>query len=85
MPCGRESPRKNCSRPFPEEQPAAGSCPIWGRKMAAGDYAPGFYIKHFIKDMGIALAEAEKAGLALPVLSQVLEMYRGLEKEGPWR
>lgn len=63
---------------------AAGSWQLsnLGPKMAAGDYAPGFYIKHFIKDMGIALAEAEKAGLALPVLSQVLEMYRGLEKEG---
>ena len=36
MPCGRESPRKNCSRPFPGEQPAAGSCPIWGRKWPPG-------------------------------------------------
>ena len=63
---------------------AAGSWQLanLGPKMAAGDYAPGFFIKHFIKDMGIAVEEAQKAGLELPVLSQVLEMYRKMEKEG---
>lgn len=63
---------------------AAGSWQLTnlGPKMAAGDYAPGFFIKHFIKDMGIAVEEAQKAGLELPVLSQVLEMYRKMEKEG---
>lgn len=63
---------------------AAGSWQLanLGPKMAAGDYAPGFFIKHFIKDMGIAVEEAQKAGLELPVLSQVLEMYRQMEKEG---
>ncbi len=29
-----------------------------GRRIAKGDFAPGFYIKHFVKDMGIALQEA---------------------------
>lgn len=63
---------------------AAGSWQLsnLGPKMAAGDFAPGFYIKHFIKDMRIALAEAEKGGLSLPVLSQVLAMYQELEKDG---
>lgn len=47
-----------------------------------GDYAPGFFIKHFIKDMGIADEEAKEAGLTLPVLEKVLSMYREMEAEG---
>ncbi len=31
-----------------------------GRRIAKGDFAPGFYIKHFVKDMGIALQEARR-------------------------
>ncbi len=46
------------------------------------DYAPGFFIKHFIKDMRIAAAEADEKGLELNILNQVLEMYESLEKEG---
>ena len=48
-------------------------------KMVSGDMAPGFYIRHFIKDMSIAAEEAEDVGLTLPVLDQVLAMYRELE------
>lgn len=48
-------------------------------KMVSGDMAPGFYIRHFIKDMSIAAEEAEGVGLTLPVLDQVLAMYRELE------
>lgn len=51
-------------------------------RMLLGDYAPGFYIKHYIKDMGIAQDEARDAGLALGVLDTVLAMYRQLEKSG---
>ena len=35
-------------------------------RILAGDFAPGFYVEHFVKDMGIALAEAEAMGLELP-------------------
>ena len=35
-------------------------------RILAGDFAPGFFVEHFIKDMGIALAEAERMQLKLP-------------------
>ena len=58
-----------------------------GRKMVNNDYAPGFYIKHFIKDMSIAKEEAEDRHLSLGILEKVLEKYQsladaGLEDEG---
>ena len=63
---------------------AAGSWQLsnLGPKMASGDYAPGFYIKHIIKDMRIADEEAEEKNLVLPVLLKVCEMYQELEKQG---
>jgi 3-hydroxyisobutyrate dehydrogenase len=52
---------------------AAGSFQLamLGPKMIAQDFAPGFMLKHFIKDLGIALAEAEAMGQSLPGLAQV--------------
>jgi 3-hydroxyisobutyrate dehydrogenase len=46
-----------------------------GPRIAAGNYDPGFYIEHFVKDMGIALAEAERMNLAMPGLSLVHQFY----------
>lgn len=46
------------------------------------DYAPGFFMKHFIKDMKLALIEANRSGLNLEVLSQVLAIYEELEADG---
>lgn len=42
------------------------------------DFAPGFYIKHFIKDMTIAVEEAEGVNLKLAILKDVLKMYKEL-------
>ena len=53
-----------------------------GPKMNAGDFAPGFYIRHYLKDMGIALEEADQRGLSLEILRQVEGMYRGLRARG---
>lgn len=63
---------------------AAGSKQLdtFGPKILAGDYAPGFFMKHFIKDMKLALIEANMSGLDLGVLSQVLANYEELEAEG---
>lgn len=63
---------------------AAGSrqLDLFGPKIAVGDYTPGFFMKHFIKDMKLALIEANKSGLDLGVLSQVLANYEELEAEG---
>lgn len=53
-----------------------------GPKMAARDDQPGFYIKHFIKDMGLALQEAGERGQELPVLKLVEGMYAQLLAQG---
>lgn len=46
-----------------------------GRRIVARDYQPGFYIKHFIKDLGIALEEARRMGLSLPGLELARQLY----------
>jgi 3-hydroxyisobutyrate dehydrogenase len=51
-------------------------------KMIAGDFAPGFIMSHFIKDMTIARGEALRSDVTLPMLEQVLSQYRALEAEG---
>ena len=54
---------------------------IFGPKIIAKDYAPGFFAKHFVKDMGIALEESRLSGLSLEVLAQALENYKSLIAE----
>lgn len=46
-----------------------------GRRIVAGNFDPGFFIKHFVKDMGIALAEAKRMRLALPGLALAYQFY----------
>ena len=46
-----------------------------GRRIADGNFGPGFYIKHFVKDMGIALDEARRMRLSLPGLALVHQFY----------
>lgn len=53
-----------------------------GRRIAKGDYDPGFYIKHFIKDMGIALQEARAMNLSLPGLALVQQLYIAAQAQG---
>jgi 3-hydroxyisobutyrate dehydrogenase len=58
-----------------------------GPRMIRGDFDPGFYIKHFVKDMGIALEEAKRMNLSLPGLSLAHQFYlsamaMGLENLG---
>ncbi|AXI08000.1 oxidoreductase [Oceanobacillus zhaokaii] len=53
-----------------------------GPRMLKGDYAPGFYVKHFIKDMTIALESAQEIGMATPGLSLSLELYKELAEKG---
>lgn len=63
---------------------AAGSKQLdtFGPKILEGNYEPGFFMKHFIKDMKLALIEANMSELNLGVLSQVLANYEELEAEG---
>ncbi len=51
-------------------------------RMIKEDYAPGFYIKHFVKDMKIALDESKKMGISLPGLALAYEMYEKLIEAG---
>lgn len=63
---------------------AAGSKQLdtFGPKIIDGDYAPGFFMKHFIKDMKLALMEANMSEVSLEMLSLVLANYEELEAEG---
>jgi 3-hydroxyisobutyrate dehydrogenase len=53
-----------------------------GRRIAKGDFNPGFFIKHFVKDMGIALQEARQMNLALPGLALVNQFYVSAQAVG---
>ncbi len=53
-----------------------------GRQIARKNFDPGFYIKHFIKDMGIALQEAKNMNLSLPGLSLVYQFYMSAKAMG---
>lgn len=46
-----------------------------GRRIVAKDFDPGFFIKHFVKDMGIALMEAKRMNLSLPGLALAHQFY----------
>jgi 3-hydroxyisobutyrate dehydrogenase len=71
------------------ENGAAGSWSLsnLAPRMIVRDYSPGFYIKHFVKDMTIALESAKELGLKTPGLELAKKMYeelieRGSEDEG---
>lgn len=66
---------------------ASGAAGSWslsnlGPRIIAGNFDPGFFVEHFVKDMGIALAEAERMGLKLPGLSLANELYGKLVEQG---
>jgi 3-hydroxyisobutyrate dehydrogenase len=63
---------------------AAGSkaLEVLAPRMLKGDFEPGFFVEHFIKDMGIALAEAERMNLALPGLALVKQLYEAVRAQG---
>lgn len=51
-------------------------------RMIAGNFDPGFYVKHFIKDMNIALESAKEMGLKTPGLELAKSLYEKLVTEG---
>ncbi|MCB9858726.1 MAG: NAD(P)-dependent oxidoreductase [Phycisphaerales bacterium] len=51
-------------------------------RMLKEDYAPGFYVEHFIKDMRIAIDESERFGLNLPGLGLAKRLYDELVASG---
>ncbi len=65
-------------------QGAAGSWQMsnMAPRMLKGDFAPGFFIKHYIKDMNIAVAEAERVSLNMGIVNHVLSMYKEMAEKG---
>lgn len=66
---------------------ASGAAGSWsltnlGPRMIAGDFQPGFFIEHFLKDMRIALDEARQMNLALPGLALCEQLYRAAAAQG---
>jgi 3-hydroxyisobutyrate dehydrogenase len=56
-----------------------------GPRIVNGNFEPGFIVEHFIKDMGIALQEAEAVGLSLPGLALVHKLYLEVKAQGHGR
>ncbi len=63
---------------------AAGSkaLEVLGPRILKRDFEPGFTVEHFLKDMGIALAEAERLGLTLPGLALAKQLYEEVQAHG---
>jgi len=54
-------------------------------RMIANNFDPGFFVEHFIKDMGIALSEANRMGIALPGMALAKQLYEALKAQGHGR
>jgi 3-hydroxyisobutyrate dehydrogenase len=66
---------------------AAGSWSLsnLGPRIMANNFDPGFFVEHFIKDMGIALDEAKRMKLSLPGLALANQLYLSLQAQGGGR
>ncbi|GMV97219.1 MAG: 2-hydroxy-3-oxopropionate reductase [Phycisphaerae bacterium] len=66
---------------------AAGSWAInnLGPRILKRDFDPGFFVEHFIKDMGIALDEARRMGIVLPGLALAHQLYLSVQAIGHGR
>ncbi|MGV8083429.1 MAG: NAD(P)-dependent oxidoreductase [Coriobacteriia bacterium] len=69
------------------ESVKAGSAGSWALenlapRILARDFTPGFFVKHFVKDLRIAVESAEEAGIELPALKLAKSLYELLERSG---
>lgn len=69
---------------------ASGAAGSWslsnlGTRIIANNFDPGFFVEHFVKDMGIALAEARRMNLALPGLALAHQFYTAVIAQGRGR
>ncbi len=69
---------------------ASGAAGSWslanlGPRIIANNFDPGFFVAHFIKDMRIALDEADRMGLALPGLALAKQLYLAVQAQGHGR
>ncbi len=63
---------------------AAGSWSLsnLGPRIMVNNFDPGFFVEHFIKDMGIALAESRRMGLSMPGLALAEQLYQSVKAKG---
>jgi len=69
---------------------ASGAAGSWslsnlGPRIIDNNFDPGFFVEHFIKDMGVALAEARRMGLSLPGLALAQQLYLAIQAQGHGR
>lgn len=69
------------------ESVASGAAGSWslsnlGPRIMNNNFDPGFFVEHFIKDMGIALEEAKRMGLCLPGLALAHQLYLSVQAQG---
>ena len=69
------------------ESVASGAAGSWslsnlGPRIIANNFDPGFFVEHFLKDMGIALDESRRMGLTLPGLALAEQLYRAVAAQG---
>ena len=69
---------------------ASGAAGSWslsnlGPRIMDNNFDPGFFVEHFIKDMGIALDEAKRMGLCLPGLALSHQLYVSVKSQGHGR
>ena len=72
------------------ESVASGAAGSWslsnlGPRIIAKNFDPGFFVEHFIKDMGIALDEAKRMNLSMPGLALAHQLYLALRAQGHGR
>ena len=53
-----------------------------GPRMLKRDFEPGFYVEHFVKDLGIVLEEARRMDLCVPGTAQATQLYQALKAQG---
>jgi len=69
------------------ESVASGAAGSWslsnlGPRIIQGNFEPGFYVEHFIKDMSIALEESKRMGLSMPGLALAHQLYLATKAKG---
>jgi 3-hydroxyisobutyrate dehydrogenase len=53
-----------------------------GPRMLRRDFDPGFYVEHFVKDLGIALEEGKRMGISMPSTALATQFYHALVAQG---
>jgi len=56
-----------------------------GPRMLKRDFDPGFYVEHFVKDLGIVLEECRRMKLSVPATAQAYMMYELMMAQGKGR